>query len=141
MKRITILSLSAFLIAGLSNTVLAEKSSIGAAEYQDNCASCHGAKGEGNGPFTEYLKNVPPSLALLSKNNGGVFPFDRVYKIIDGRGEVKSHGPREMPVWGRDYIAGSVGTHGPFFGEWYGEDILNAHILALIDHLYKLQEK
>ncbi len=141
MKFLTIMSLTAFLFMGLSSTVFAEKSTIGAIEYQDNCASCHGAKGEGNGPFSEYLKNVPPSLALLSKQNGGVFPFDRVFQIIDGRGEVKSHGPREMPVWGRDYIAGSVEVHGPFFGEWYGEDILNARILALIDHLNKLQEK
>ena len=51
------------------------------------------------------------------------------------------NGPREMPVWGKDYIAGSVKEHGPFFGEWYGEDILNSRILALIDYLNKLQVK
>jgi len=141
MKKLTILSLSAFLFMGLSSTVFAEEITRGAAEYQNNCASCHGAKGEGNGPFAEYLKEVPGSLTLLSKENGGVFPLERVYQIIDGRGELKSHGPREMPVWGRDYIAGSVEVHGPFFGEWYGEDILNARILALIDHLNKLQKK
>jgi mono/diheme cytochrome c family protein len=141
MKRLTIMSLSAFLFIGMSGTVFAEKGSIGATEYQNNCASCHGAKGEGNGPFTEFLKAVPSSLTTLSKDNGGVFPFERVYQAIDGRGEVKSHGPREMPVWGKDYIAGSVEVHGPFFGEWYGEDILNARILALIDHINKLQKK
>jgi hypothetical protein len=141
MKHLTILSLSAFLFIGMSGTVFAEKGSLGAAEYQNNCASCHGTKGEGNGPFTEFLKAVPSSLTTLSKDNGGVFPFERVYQAIDGRGEVKSHGPREMPVWGKDYIAGSVEVHGPFFGEWYGEDILNARILALIDHINKLQKK
>ena len=140
MKRLTILSLSTFLFIGVSGTALAEKD-IGAAEYQNNCASCHGPKGEGNGPFAEFLKAVPTSLTTLSKNNGGVFPFERVYQAIDGRGDVKSHGPREMPVWGKDYIAGSVKEHGPFFGEWYGEDILNSRILALIDYLNKLQVK
>jgi hypothetical protein len=64
-----------------------------------------------------------------------------VYQIIDGRTEVKAHGPKEMPIWGSVYIAASVKTHGPFFGEWYGEDVANARVLALIDYLHKLQEK
>ena len=31
--------------------------------------------------------------------NGGVFPSERLRRIIDGR-DVASHGDREMPVWG-----------------------------------------
>ena len=141
MKRLTILSLSAFLIMGLSGAVFAKDVSLGEAEYQDNCAACHGVKGAGDGPFAEFLKAGTPALTTLSKNNGGVFPVQRVYQAIDGRGGVKSHGPREMPIWGKEYIAGSVKTHGPFFGEWYGEDVLNARILALIDYISTLQEK
>lgn len=58
----------------------------------------------------DILINVPapnPELLVqasylteLAKNNRGVFPFDRVHQIIDGRAEVKDHGPRDMPVWG-----------------------------------------
>lgn len=44
-----------------------------------------------------------PDLTALAKNNNGVFPFDRVYQIIDGRREVLAHGPRDMPVWGRNF--------------------------------------
>ena len=141
MKHLTMLSISACLFVGLSSTVLAEKGTIGEAEYQNNCAACHGATGKGDGQFTEFLKAGTPSLATLSKNNGGVFPFERVYQVIDGRGDVKSHGSREMPIWGKQYIAGSIKTHGPFLGEWYGENIVNARILALIDYINGLQEK
>jgi len=141
MKRLTILSVSAVLFLGLSGTVFAENGSIGEEEYKNNCASCHGIKGKGDGQFAEFLKNRSPSLTTLSKDNGGVFPFEQVYQVIDGRKGVKSHGPKEMPIWGSAYIAESVKTHGPFFGEWYGEDVANARILALIDYLHKLQEK
>ena len=34
-----------------------------------------------------------------TRRNGGMFPGERVYRIIDGR-DVPSHGDREMPVWG-----------------------------------------
>jgi hypothetical protein len=33
----------------------------------------------------------------------GVFPFVRLFEIIDGRLEIALHGPREMPVWGDRY--------------------------------------
>lgn len=141
MKRLTILSLSAFISMSLFGTVLAEEVSVGKAEYMNNCATCHGATGKGDGQFAEFLKAGTPSLSTLSKDNGGVFPVDRIYQVIDGRKDVQSHGPREMPIWGKAYLAESVETHGPFFGEWYGEDILNARVLALIDYISTLQEK
>ena len=34
-----------------------------------------------------------------TRRNGGMFPGERVYRIIDGS-DVPSHGDREMPVWG-----------------------------------------
>ena len=30
----------------------------------------------------------------------GVFPIGRLYEVIDGRGTVAVHGPRDMLVWG-----------------------------------------
>jgi mono/diheme cytochrome c family protein len=71
----------------------------GAGLYRDHCASCHGAKALGNGPFTFALRIVPPNLTTLAQRNGGSFPRDRVRRVIEGAG-VRAHGDREMPVWG-----------------------------------------
>jgi hypothetical protein len=42
---------------------------------------------------------MPPDLTKFTERNGGMFPAERVRRIIEGRG-VPSHGDREMPVWG-----------------------------------------
>ena len=80
----------------------ADKEDIGKREYDNNCIACHGADGKG-GIYVDFLKTTPPDLTQLTKANGGVFPLERVYGAIDGRQQVKSHGTREMPIWGRDY--------------------------------------
>jgi hypothetical protein len=36
----------------------------------------------------------------LAQENQGVFPYRRVYEIIDGTSQVAGHGTRDMPVWG-----------------------------------------
>ena len=48
------------------------------------------------GFFAVYLL---ASLASFAVRNGGVFPSERVRRIIDGR-DVAAHGNFEMPVWG-----------------------------------------
>jgi len=67
--------------------------------FRTYCASCHGATGRGNGPLADQLRRRPPDLTQFTRRNGGTFPSERVYRIIDGR-DVASHGDREMPVWG-----------------------------------------
>jgi len=69
--------------------------------YLDYCASCHGQSGRGDGRVAKYLTPKPADLTKLSEANGGRFPAERVFEIIDGRREVEVHGSREMPVWGR----------------------------------------
>ena len=135
----TMVSVAALMLL-VSGTALSAEKSIGQAEYEQNCASCHGVKGKGDGPFTEFLKQGIPSLTNLSKNNGGVFPVDRITQYIDGRTWTKAHGSREMPVWGAGYTAESVRAHGPFFGEWYAENVVRARILALVEYISQLQE-
>jgi mono/diheme cytochrome c family protein len=73
--------------------------SDGAGIYRDYCASCHGLKALGNGPFTFALRIVPPDLTTLARRNGGSFPRDRVRNVVEGVG-LRSHGDREMPVYG-----------------------------------------
>jgi mono/diheme cytochrome c family protein len=71
----------------------------GAALYLERCATCHGASATGDGPMSRELRHAPPDLTMLSLKNNGMFPSDRVHRIIEGR-DVDSHGNREMPVWG-----------------------------------------
>jgi hypothetical protein len=80
----------------------------------------------------------PTDLTTMAKKNGGVFPAQQAYEIIDGRQEVEAHGPRAMPVWGRDYRA-----QAPDLESYYDlrSTIAHAKILALIDYLYRLQGK
>lgn len=73
---------------------------LGGNDYQNNCASCHGVNGHGDGPVAEFLALVPIDLTALARKNHGVFPSARVAKIIDGRQQVRAHGSRDMPVWG-----------------------------------------
>ena len=72
---------------------------LGSQLFKTHCASCHGATAQGDGPLAEHLRHAPPDLTQFTSRNGGVFPSERVRRIVDGRG-VASHGDREMPVWG-----------------------------------------
>ena len=96
----------------LSPIAYAQKavSDPGKQEFEVNCGVCHGMDAKGNGALGANLKMVPPDLTLLAKNNGGVFPADRISSVIDGRAQVATHGTREMPIWGSRYAV-NVGAH------------------------------
>lgn len=79
------------------------RSDLGRFEYENNCASCHGAAGRGDGEVGISLKRRVPDLTTLTSRNGGVFPADRVRRLIDGREQIKGHGGRAMPYWGLQY--------------------------------------
>jgi mono/diheme cytochrome c family protein len=68
--------------------------------YQAYCASCHGIGGKGDGPAAGALKTRPNDLTLLKRANGGTFPAARVRAVIEGTKPPRSHGSRDMPVWG-----------------------------------------
>ena len=128
--------LSGFAAAAVADEVI----DVGKLEYRASCASCHGVAGKGDGPVMAELKHPAANLTVLAKNNSGVFPFDRVYQIIDGRQEVKAHGPREMPVWGHGFNL----QCSAYFENYPAEDTesnARSRILALTEYLYRLQEK
>ena len=128
------------LALGIATPANAADGSIGQWEYERKCAMCHGRTGEGDGWFAQHLKRTPPSLTQLQKNNGGVFPFDRVYQVIDGRKEVIVHGPRTMPVWGNVYRAESDKAYGPALEQYFADDgLVRARILALTEYVSRLQ--
>ena len=113
---------------------------VGKFEYEGACTVCHGATGKGNGPFMGQLTTKIPDLTVLAKNNGGVFPFDRVYQVIDGREQIKAHGTRDMPVWGQAFRRQSS----VYFQNYPAEDQesnARSRILALTEYVYRLQAK
>jgi mono/diheme cytochrome c family protein len=67
------------------------------------CASCHGADGTGNGPVASSLRVEVPDLTQIAHRHGGLFPADRIRRIVDGRAALPPHGTRDMPVWGRAF--------------------------------------
>ena len=83
-----------------NSNIGAQAEDIGMREYVPQLRRLPWRLGKGDGPLAVLLKNPVPDLTTIQKNNAGVFPFDRVYGIVDGREAVAAHGPREMPVWG-----------------------------------------
>jgi hypothetical protein len=121
--------------------VLAEpKTDYGKIEYESNCASCHGLTGKGDGPLSRIYLAKPTDLTTLAKRNESVFPAQRVFEIIDGRQEVEAHGPRAMPVWGRDYRSKVPDLWELGYFDFRGQ-VARAKIAMLVDYLYRLQEK
>lgn len=106
----------------------------GKLEYQQYCATCHGADGKGGGPMSDLWKTPPADLTQLSKKSNGQFPFWRVYRTIDGREAVASHGPRAMPVWGARFLAQEGGAP-------LDEHTVLGRILALVYYVESLQAK
>lgn len=72
----------------------------GADLFHAYCAPCHGNDGAGNGPVAPALITKLPDLTTLAKRNGGMFPRERVQRMIAGDDLVVAHGSREMPIWG-----------------------------------------
>jgi len=125
----------------LSATAFGQQKSTdaGKQEFEISCAICHGMDAKGNGMMSEALKVKPTDLTLLAKKNGGVFPIDYVTRVIDGRGSIKIHGSRDMPIWGTRYSINAAEHYVdvPYDQEAY----VRSHILALVDYLYRLQQK
>jgi mono/diheme cytochrome c family protein len=143
MKRTNTLRLGIFACAIAASSVVVasdkgDKPDVGKREFENNCIACHGKDLKG-GAYVDFLKVTPPDLTQLSKKNGGVFPFERVYMTIDGRQATKGHGTREMPIWGKDYQLRAA--------EYYmdvnydPEAYVRARIFALIDYLNRMQAK
>lgn len=72
----------------------------GAELYHRFCESCHGKGGAGDGPVSRSFAAALPDLTRIAQRHGGTYPENWVYRVIDGRESMISHGPRDMPVWG-----------------------------------------
>jgi len=69
----------------MSNVAAQKKQAMGESGhdiFMHRGSSCRGKDGKGNGPAASALKIMPGDLTLLTKKNRGIFPAERVTKII-----------------------------------------------------------
>ena len=81
---------------------------LGRADFKDNCASCHGASGKGDGPVHSFLVKPPSDLTTITQRHGGKFPQELMWEVI-GRPLV---GRDRAPRLARDAGVGP-GVQGP----------------------------
>jgi len=102
--------------------------------YRVYCKTCHGESARGDGATADVMKIAPADLTrLAATEEEGEFPFNRVYRTIDGREEIRGHGEAGMPVWGLSFqeLDRDVDQ----------EDEVRGKILQLIEFLKSIQEK
>ena len=98
--------------------------------FRAHCAACHGSEATGIGSLASVLKTKVPDLTVMTKNNGGQFPSERVRRTILGDDVSLSHGSREMPVWG------------PIFHQIEADqDFGNVRLQNLVNYLQSIQKK
>jgi mono/diheme cytochrome c family protein len=133
------------IISGIENIAYsAEKTApakfdFGKREYDSKCAVCHGQLGKGDGPYAGLVDTKIADLTTLSRRNNGVFPFQWVQEVIDGRQSFRAHGPREMPIWGLDYLGRAAESYAEV--PYDPEAFVRARILALTEYVYRLEAK
>lgn len=131
----------ATLFLAMGPALAQEASDLGRIVYRGHCASCHGSEGRGDGPMAEFLSTQVPDLSALQKNNGGVFPFSRVYATIEAGGEGSVHAASAMPAWSERLVTDALILHGIEIDPARRESFVRGRILAVIDHLAQLQRE
>jgi mono/diheme cytochrome c family protein len=119
---ISLLFFSATLVRAQEATPGVKKSPVamtnpssGVEMFNTYCAVCHGKDAKGDGPLASELKIPPANLTLLARNHAGKYPSDYVAEVIrSGPRDAKSHGSKDMPVWGS--VFKSIGAAGRLIG-------------------------
>ena len=113
---------------------------FGKQEFIRSCAACHGESGKGDGLVAGLLLVRPPDLTLIRERHGGKFPASWVYRIIDGRNDLRAHGRAEMPIWGDRYRADALrGLPLPLNVD--ADAVVHGRILSLVFYLDLIQEE
>ena len=128
------------IMASASLTLPCSAQDLGAIEFANSCAQCHGADAKGDGPVSPYLLNPPPDLTTLSLMNEGVFPLADVYSIIDGTADVAVHGGRDMPVWGDRYMSEMREDVTAHYSWSEARAYALTRVLALVEYISTIQQ-
>ncbi len=130
-----LLLLGPFLIFTTQSRAQGEKkldhaeAAMGRASFKIYCGSCHGKEAKGDGPLASSLRTPPADLTVLTKANDGKFPYEMVYRTIDGRNKVKGHGSADMPAWGDAFKTTDT------------EEQIKRRITELTNFIWSVQEK
>ncbi|HXN85739.1 MAG TPA: c-type cytochrome [Candidatus Binataceae bacterium] len=117
---------------------IASAQDSGARDYAVYCATCHGARGKGNGPAVDVIPGFKPvDLTELAKNHAGAFPADEVRDVIDGRKQLPGHrdSDTDMPLWGVTFQ-----EEGKEFTP-ESEAKVKRRIAALVEYIRSMQQK
>ena len=126
----------AFLVA-MSGVSQAQSVDFGKALFTQNCASCHGAEGAGDGPVAVYIEPKPSDLRQLSATNDGIYPFGGVWESITA-GRLMQHGTSMMPVWGDLFMAEALPKQ--VHPGVSAENLVEARMMALTYYIMTLQQ-
>lgn len=72
--------------------------------FNNLCAVCHGTNGKGDGVAVSAIAKHVPDLTTLSNSNDGVYPHQKVKRLISGESRTLTHGDIDMPVWGQQFM-------------------------------------
>jgi mono/diheme cytochrome c family protein len=123
-RSLLFLACSALTACANRQSLDASGSTPGVVLFRINCAGCHGTDARGNGPIAEFIQSPVPDLTRIAARNGGDFPTERVFQVIDGSSASSAHGTRHMPVWGYE-----------FFGEETDDAAAHRDAIGKVDRL------
>ena len=103
----------------------------GSNNFNQYCIVCHGKDARGTGPLAATLSPKPADLTGLALRNGGEFPAQLVFDVIDGSKKIKGHGGGDMPEWGEAFKR----------SESLGKDGAKRRIEELVAYLESIQTK
>ena len=129
---VTIAAVMTFATVGARAANAQTPSEHGSSIFRTYCASCHGEGGRGDGPLSESLRTRPPDLTGIAARHDGVFPTEKIYRIIDGREQVRGHGRTDMPVWGDAFFRA---------GENATRESVETRIRKLVEFLDSIQRR
>ncbi len=111
-----------------------EKTTTGQTLYLQNCVSCHGVGGKGDGPVAARLSTPPPDLTRIAARRDGVWPALEIMEILSGYS--RNILPREdMPI-----IVDLLDNEMSEFDTGNGEPILMpTKLIAIANYLESLQ--
>jgi mono/diheme cytochrome c family protein len=139
LRRSIVVAAAAAVLLAAPASAAQDPVAAGQAEYEQLCANCHGRTATGDGPIAAILTVKPADLTQISKRNGGMFPLQQIYQLIDGRVVSPAHGTSRMPIWGSYYTEKSQLLRS-ILGENFGEDYVRGRILSLVYYLQSIQK-